>query len=309
MKGIELAREFFNQYGKALLKDFSQYKDRIAVGLCGEGSECFGYDDQFSNDHDFEAGFCLWITQKDYDEYGFKLERAYAKLPKDFMGYKRPFLSPVGGNRHGVIVIEEFYQKFLGVTSIPEDNSWWFYVPSTSLATVTNGQVFVDNLGEFSKIRNQLLNGYPQDIRLKKLASHLVLAGQSGQYNYSRCIMHNEFGAGSLATFEFVKHIISIIYLINNKYEPFYKWAFRGMKDLALLSHLSPLLEKLLDMPNDKKEEKLLLIEKISACIISQLKTEGITKATCLNLETHAYSLTDFIADANIRNMHIMEGI
>ena len=80
MKGIELAKEFFNQYGKALLKDFYQYKDRIAVGLCGEGSECFGYDDQFSNDHDFEAGFCLWITQKDYDEYGFKLERAYAKL-------------------------------------------------------------------------------------------------------------------------------------------------------------------------------------------------------------------------------------
>ena len=35
MKGIELAKEFFNQYGKALLNDFSQYKDRIAVGLCG----------------------------------------------------------------------------------------------------------------------------------------------------------------------------------------------------------------------------------------------------------------------------------
>ena len=62
MKGIELARSYFNEYGKAMLEeDFPEQHHLIAVGLVGSGSECLGYDDDISTDHDFEPGFCIFL--------------------------------------------------------------------------------------------------------------------------------------------------------------------------------------------------------------------------------------------------------
>ena len=89
MGGLELSRSFYYEYGKPMLEnEFGQYIDRIAVGLVGHGSECFGYDDEISTDHDFEPGFCIWLTDEDEREFGFKLFRAYSKLPTEYKGIK-----------------------------------------------------------------------------------------------------------------------------------------------------------------------------------------------------------------------------
>ena len=312
MKGLEICEKYFNEYGvKMLDENFYDVKNRIAVGLVGEGSECFGFDDEISRDHDFEPSFCLFITEEDERKFGFKLERAYAKLPKEFMGLKRQIVSPTGGNRRGVIVIDEFYKKFLGAANAPDSLKRWFYTPSEMLATACNGKLFVDDLGVFSAVRNELLRGYPEDVRRKKIAAKVILMAQAGQYNYGRCIDRDETGAAQLAIFEFVKNAISTVYLLNGKYEPYYKWAYRGMRDLPILSELEFTLSGITELGNSKSQasEKAEIIEDIAKMIIGELKNQNLTTATCNNLETHAYSVMDSIKNPEIRNMHIMDGV
>ena len=90
MKGLELSEKYFFEIGLHMLqKIFAQYIDRIAAGLVGEGSECYGVDDEISRDHDWGASFCLWLTPEDYTKIGCELQVAYTDLPKEFLGYEQ----------------------------------------------------------------------------------------------------------------------------------------------------------------------------------------------------------------------------
>ena len=102
MKGIEISKAYFNEYGLPMLNnDFLEILPYLCVGLVGSGSDCYGFDDETSRDHDFEPGFCIFLPDEDVIDRRteFLLERAYAKLPKEFMGLKRSLVSPVGGRR------------------------------------------------------------------------------------------------------------------------------------------------------------------------------------------------------------------
>ncbi|MBQ7595140.1 MAG: DUF4037 domain-containing protein [Clostridia bacterium] len=313
MKGIEIAKNFYKEFGKPMLKsEFADIYDKMAVGLVGSGSECLGFDDEISRDHDFEPGFCIFIPDEDVIDRktAFQLERAYYKLPREYMRLKRSLVSPVGGSRNGVIRTSEFYTL---KTGNPDGNlsvKEWLTIPEHYLCEAVNGEVFEDNYGEFTAIRNKLLN-MPDDILLKKLAGAVLLMAQSGQYNYGRCIQHKETGSAQLAAIEFAQNAMKAVFLLNRKYMPFYKWSFRAMRELKILSELADTLEFIISSENDEDtaRTKMLVIEDVSNMIINELKHQGITKAACKNLETHAYSINDMIEDAEIRNMNILAAV
>ena len=313
MKGIELSRAFFEEYGKPMLEnDFAEILPLLAVGLIGSGSECFGFDDETSTDHDFEPGFCIFLPDEDVIDRktAFQLERAYAKLPKEFMGYKRAMLAPVGGARHGVLRTGEFFEEKIGSKTGELSAQEWLSVPEQALFEATNGELFFDNLGEVTKIRENL-KCFPEDIRLKKLAGNLLIMAQAGQYNFKRCIDHGESAAAQLAVFEFVKSAMQVIFLLNNSYQPYYKWSFRALRALPKLSLDAEIMEFLITSSNDGEmaEEKYYSIEGIAADVIDELAEQEITSAICGDLEKHAYSVNDKITDSEIRNMHILAAI
>ena len=313
MNGLELSRSFYEQYGAPMLHEqFPQIEEVVAVGLVGAGSECFGFDDEISRDHDFEPGFCIFLPDEEVIDRRteFLLERAYAKLPKEFQGIARLKISPVGGNRHGVIRMDDFFLSHIGRKNAFSSDMEWFGISEQYLAEVTNGEVFRDDVGLFSSIRKKL-SYLPQDVRLKKLAGNLLLMAQSGQYNYKRCLLHRETAAAQLAVNEYVRHTLAVVFLLNKKYLPYYKWQFRAMKALPVLSALAPVLEELLTTGNDAEtaKRKMMLIESIAGEIISQLQQQGLTEAICFDLEKHAYSVNDRIADNDLRNRHILFGI
>lgn len=313
MKGLELARKYYEAYGKDLLQtQFSYALPYLAIGLAGSGSECYGYDDETSRDHDFEPGFCIFLPSEDIIDRktAFELERAYAKLPKEFLGFKRGRLSPVGGNRHGVIRMEEFFSAKTGSKDGLLSNEQWFAVPEYGLIEATNGAVFEDPYGQFSSIRERL-RYFPEDVRRKKLAGHLLLMGQAGQYNYSRCIARGETAAAQLSVFEFTKSALHSIYLLNGSYMPYYKWSFKGLKGLCALGALSEDLEYLISSGNTPEEaaQKTEIIEHICSKFAGELKSQGLIDFENPELEQTAYALNDTITDHHIRTMHILHGV
>lgn len=103
MQGLELARRYYKEFGRAMIAEhFPDYEGRIAVGLTGSGSDCLGFDDDVSADHDSGAGFCLWLTDDDYENIGFRLAREYSKLPAEFMGVPKGRANSYGSSHFGV---------------------------------------------------------------------------------------------------------------------------------------------------------------------------------------------------------------
>ena len=333
MKGIEISKSFYKEFGAPMIRQqFPELECKIAVGLIGAGSECFGYDDEVSVDHDFDPGFLIFITDDIDEDTKFKLERAYAKLPREYKGFTREIMSPVGGNRRGVKRISDFLIEKTGTKDGELTVIDWFNIPEESLAEFTNGEIWRDDSNIVSKLRIKL-STFPQDIKLKKIAGELLIMAQSGQYNYERCVAHKELRAAKLALYEFVKATIHVIFLINEVYMPFYKWQFRAVRELSWPNNHTDItkiddelkvgrsneinisfekrLDNLLSISNDRigSDDIKESIEYIANTFVNRLNKDGLSKRNELYLEKHAYEVNNKIKDINIRNMNILSAV
>ncbi|MBD5545574.1 MAG: DUF4037 domain-containing protein [Lachnospiraceae bacterium] len=302
--GMDLSREYYEQVGKPmLLERFPEYFPQMTIGLVGEGSDCFRFDDEVSRDHDFGPGFCIWITDALYEEIGKELQEAYEQLPPIYKGMIR-ISTAQGRGRVGVFKIGSFYKRLLGIPVIPESLEEWAAVEEYRLAAATNGAVFKDAPNGFSIIREKLLSYYPKEFWHSRLAEEAVHISQSGQYNYGRMMLRGDLVTGEIAMGEFIKHVMAMVYLLNKSYAPYYKWMHKGMKELSWGSEIGKLLEKLSLLPSqeeawigiqedellgkiNEKDEKSLIVEKICTVLLEKLKEEGLATGDDNYLEHH----------------------
>lgn len=307
MKGMELARSFYNEYADQIRRRFPQYSDRMAFGLVGEGSECYGYDDEISRDHDFGPGFCVWITRETARAIGGELQAAYDALPKSHQGFTRTE-TPEGAGRVGVIPIDRFYARYTGCTDVPQTNLEWLRIPERFLSIATNGEVFADPEGEFTRIRARLKDFYPADVLRKKLAARAAVMSQSGQYNYPRCMNRNDVNAAYLAISEFVNASVAMLYLLERQYMPFYKWSFRGMQDFRICMKPAGELTQIIALGNgpESAHQKQALVESVCSFVAGELQRQGFSNTSDPFLQNHLPSVMAGIADPQIRQLHVM---
>ena len=274
IKGLELSKRYF--YDIVLPEFEKSLKDILplcAFGLVGEGSECYGYDDELSKDHDFGPSVCIWLRKDDYLKYKYRINKVLETLPKTYLGFQELKESEWGYNRRGLLNIDDFYFKFIGSANPPQTINDWQKIPETALATVTNGEVFIDNLGEFTKIREQLLNYYPEAIRKNKIATRLMNISQHGQYNYARCLRRNDLVAANQCLYLFVDEVIHLVFLLNRRYKIFYKWANRALLDLKILgSEIHKLLQDMVFAQN-----KIPYVKKICKVLADELRNQKLT--------------------------------
>lgn len=277
-KNLNRCREFYERYGAKMIHDgFAEYEQRIAVGLVGEGSDCFGFDDDISKDHDYGIGFCMWLTEVDYAKIGITLNQAYERLIREhadeFVALKNegnvekmgsidasnrgePAVGRYIGERRGVFTIRNFYEKILGVRLDADTENRgglepvfsgqiWLQIAEDKLATAVNGMVFRDDAGIFTRIRSALLAYYPENVWLLRLAQKLHDFAQYAQSNYARMMARQDYVTAGLCAAEGMKSAMELAYLLNRTYAPYYKWMRKGMRDLCTLKPLGALLDKL----------------------------------------------------------------
>ena len=305
MKGLELARRYWLEVGEpALTAACPRAMERAAVGLVGEGSECLGYDDTLSRDHDWGPGFCVWLTRDDMDRWGLSLQSAYDALPGTFLGLCRLREDPLSAGRVGVLECSAFYRRFLGLDRPPEGNRQWFFLSDQALSVCTNGAVFRDGAGAFTAFREALQAYYPEEVRRKKLAAQCALAAQSGQYNYSRCLRRGDRVAALRTLGEFVDHAQAAIFLLNRRYRPYYKWAHRALTGLPLLGReAGEGFEALTRTDLERGEAQ---VEAICGLIATALEEQGLCPNKSDFLLDHARSMQESLSDPWLRGLPLM---
>ena len=316
ISGMELARRFYKEYGQAMIHEgFAEYEDRITAGLVGRGSQCYGFDDPLSRDHDFGPDFCIWLDDDLYDEIGDKLQEAYDRLPAEFMGFSRVTVIPPDGKRAGVMRTWEFYARILDVSEefllsyidisckrrhlCEEDKkpepgitagveagrveeecnrmelAFFGTVDEANLSQCTNGEIFKEGTGDFARIREGL-KYYPDHIWKRKIAQELHYSAQMGQYNYVRMLKRGEKVASEIALSGYMEHTMKLVYLLNRKYAPYYKWLHRGMADLEKAAVIMDIFNAVYDMP--KGDERIrMTTEIVAAIIIEELEKLNMT--------------------------------
>ncbi|MDE6389193.1 MAG: DUF4037 domain-containing protein [Lachnospiraceae bacterium] len=304
MKGLELAEKYYEAYGRQMLEEqFPQVMEQAAIGLVGQGSECFGFDDEISTDHDYGPSFCIWLPREIYRQYGEEVQKAYEALPQEFMGFTGRVIQEQGQGRVGVLCLEDFYAQILGIDKAPATIQEWLRMSEENLATATNGKVFEDRLGVFSSVRDSLLQYYPREVWIRRLVQSMAKAAQAGQYNYARAMKRGERIAAELALTEFIRESMRTVYLLNKKYAPYDKWTHRGMKELAVGAEIGDMLKLLYTVdpteawegvsPDDyvyhlnTNDGRVLIIEAVCSIIVQELNAQGLSDEQDNFLQNH----------------------
>lgn len=337
--GLELCRRYYEEYGRPMIAEqFRAYESVIAVGLVGKGSDCFGFDDTLSQDHDFGPRFVMWVTKKVYEEIGEELQEAYESLPQSFMGVER-IETFHGRDRCGVMIIEDFYKNLLGFNLVGmlersnggsasgkesmETIKSWLAVHDYALASAVNGEVFRDDEGIFTKYRNMLMEYYPKAVWYRKIAQTCALFSQNGQYNLPRMRMRGQLVAAELAKAECAKQAMKLYYLLNRKYAPHDKWLFKGMPENPQMtlheegmeqSGVAELVERVSLLSADKAHETELTtaIESLAVIFANELEKKNMVGECDLYLDACTKELTaksDALLTAIVANTPVITAL
>lgn len=282
IKGLELSESFFNENKALLFKKIpSNAIEYITIGLFGFGSECYGVDDEISEDHDFDQGFIILVEDSVPLTDFLKIKQAYDCLPKL---YKRFCL--LNQTKHGVHYMKE-YLNYLGVNDIKN-------ISDESKALLLNGKLFYQGFAStFANLRYDIRKNsnydFLIDLSLKALEINKYIP-----YNLKRSL-----DRGDLYTFKSLKnnlvnHLIEFYYIYHKMYLPHDKLRLKLMDNNSIIKKWIYYI-----LVHDDISK---LYEEISAKIIETLHNFNVIKRiNTLYIEDYKEEITSFIKEWNIK--------
>ena len=309
--GLALSRALFDSVRPMLTEALPDIMSCSAAGLAGEGSDCLGLDDEISRDHDWGPAFCLWIPEPLFLQEQSRIECAFARIPSEFMGFPVRMRPEQRAGRCGPMAAEAFWRHFLRASSIPRTWREWRSIREYHLCSCTNGEVFMDASGAFSAMRAELLKGWPDDVRRKKIAARCMIMAQAGQYNLPRCLQRGDTCAAMLAAARFAEAALSMAFLLSRRYMPFYKWASKAAATLPVLGgDCAALIRRLSRTDWGNPESGIPAVEAIEAFCgrtADEIRAQGLAAAEGSWLWNLGPEVQMGIRDPELRRLNVME--
>jgi hypothetical protein len=234
VQGLELSRRFYFEAVRPILdRRFSSLEHTAA--LIGWGSEVLGFDDEMSRDHAWGPRLQLFVADADVrTEIDAALVEA---LPREVAGFPTSFEETdepgtlriaAGGNgsvRHVVEIVSlaDYLRALIGVHPLEGFSATdWLATPTQRLLELTAGEVFADETGELTRVR-ELLAWYPHDVWLVVMAGHWRRIAQFEHLHGRAGLLGDDLGSRLLAA-QLVRDLMRLGFLQSRVYPPYPKW-------------------------------------------------------------------------------------
>jgi len=306
MNGLKLSREYFFDVAEPRLKnEFPDLYPRLAAGLVGNGSECFGYDDEISRDHDWGVDFYIWTVDGDsafITALSDWKDCLFRKTPPPFQRTRSEY-----GASIGVMTCGDFYSGLFGASKGPKNRNEWLRAPEENFAMAVNGEVFIDGACEFTETRKYLMEYYPEDIRRKRIAAKCMALAQTGQYNHERTARRGDWVTLRAVISRFTDGAVSMAFLLNKVFRPYYKWAFRKLSELPApggeTARLLLQIAEIAGLDGDSFSKRQQFINDLCGVFARELKSRGLSDSDDWFLATHAEEVRSGIQDEFLRSL------
>ncbi len=281
MQSLELNRAYYRDCVSGILAEHCpDIAKRHAAALIGCGSEVLRNDDELSKRYGWGPRLLLFLTPEDHKAWGEKLLAILNQhIPPTFLdqptrftskGPPQPTTDPNADVGIAITTCERFIELYLGLKDIdvesnPPSSKDWLLIYEARLLRLTAGEVFHDNIGTLTKLR-EYFEYFPDDVWRYRLAyawadldTDITLIGT--------CASRGDILSSRIATARTVERIIAIVFLLNRVYKPGYlKWFHRQFYKLPhLASDIGPTLDQLMTHQNCETASDLLypILDKI----------------------------------------------
>ncbi len=216
----------------------------LALAMIGPGSDVLGYDTARSMDHDWGPRLTIVVPEHDVESVTAHIESNLASLlPAEIDGCSTRFsrhndgtLNPdPAGELHRIEVtsVPDLLRQHLLIDSLDElTDAVWLSTPMQSLLELTAGEVFVDDTGELTSVRN-LLSFYPDHIWRYQLAGLWMRVSQVQPF-IGRCFETGDVAGAAAIAMTIQRDLMRIMLLQSRRFAPYSKWLGTAVKQTAL---------------------------------------------------------------------------
>lgn len=229
-----------------------------AAGFLGWGSDVLGYDTERSTDHGWGPRLQVFVPiAGDIDAVGRGVEEG---LPERYGGWPVRF----GWDDHPVrhhVEITTLDRWLMGALGFDPSSSIatidWLLTPQQLLLQVTAGAVFHDDLGDLTRVRDDLA-WYPDEVWRWLLACQWIRISQEEAFVGRAAEVGDDLGSRVLAA-RIGRDLMRLCFLLERTYAPYSKWLGSAFARLDAAQTVGPHLEQAIAAGSHAEREAALV--------------------------------------------------